>query len=276
MQKNVSADPIADQLREAYEVEKAMATRLRNAPRHDRRALYSTLYDDFFQRFPDHPLRRIESKLPTQMGLLKRFLREEMTFLEIGPGDCSVSCEVAKMVRRVYAVDVHDKFPKVSTRPPNFKLILSDGVTIPVARESVDIAYSDQLMEHLHPDDALEQLQSIYGALRPGGLYLCITPNRTTGPHDVSRCFDDEIAVGFHLKEYTYAELSSLFKEIGFVDITAYLGARGRYVRAPVFLPIFFEKLINMLPRAVRRSLVGVLPIRPLLAIRLVGKKKHL
>ena len=63
-------------------------------------------------------------------------------------------------------------------------------------------------MEHLHPDDALEQLQNIYSALVPGGIYLCITPNRLSGPQDVSRDFD-MVATGFHLKEYTISELSN-------------------------------------------------------------------
>jgi predicted SAM-dependent methyltransferase len=51
-------------------------------------------------------------------------------------------------------------------------------------------------MEHLHPDDAFEQLKQIYTALTPGGLYICTTPNRLTGPHDVSKYFD-ETAAGF-------------------------------------------------------------------------------
>lgn len=62
-------------------------------------------------------------------------------------------------------------------------------------------------MEHLHPDDAYEQLQEIYNALIPGGIYICITPNRLSGPHDVSQYFDS-IATGFHPKEYTTVEMN--------------------------------------------------------------------
>jgi predicted SAM-dependent methyltransferase len=39
-----------------------------------------------------------------------------------------------------------------------------------VRAESVDLAYSNQLMEHLHPDDASEQLANVYRALKPGGV----------------------------------------------------------------------------------------------------------
>ena len=60
----------------------------------------------------------------------------------------------------------------------NFELIISDGISIPVPAGSIDFAYSNQLMEHLHPDDAESQLENVFTALRPGGAYLCITPNR--------------------------------------------------------------------------------------------------
>ena len=72
-------------------------------------------------------------------------------------------------------------------------------------------------MEHLHPDDAVDQLKNIYNALVNGGKYICITPNRLTGPHDISKYFDN-VATGFHLKEYTVTELSGLFREVGFSD----------------------------------------------------------
>ena len=71
---------------------------------------------------------------------------------------------------------------------------------------SVDLAFSDQLMEHLHPDDAVEQLRNIHRALKPGGVYVCVTPNRLYGPSDISAFFDDE-ARGFHLKEYSLDEI---------------------------------------------------------------------
>ena len=40
------------------------------------------------------------------------------------------------------------------------------------------------------PEDAVEQLRHLHAALAPGGVYLCITPSRLTGPHDISYLFD--------------------------------------------------------------------------------------
>ena len=92
-------------------------------------------------------------------------------------------------------------------------------------------------MEHLHPDDASEQLTNIYEILINGGIYVCVTPNWLSGPHDISKYFD-LVAKGFHLKEYTNTDLSNLFKRVGFSQVRAYLGAMGIYIRIP---PLFAE-----------------------------------
>ena len=169
-----------EQIREPYEIENELANRLRHASKQERRYLYSTLYDELYRRVPLHPqLTRKKSPVETaqavesQMTFLKPFLTEDSTFIEVGPGDCSLSYEVAKYVKKVYAVDVSDEITKALKAPANFQLIISDGCSIPVLHSSANVAYSDQLMEHLHPDDVFEQLQNIYNALAPGGIYIC-------------------------------------------------------------------------------------------------------
>ena len=132
---------------------------------------------------------------------MSSFLTPETTFLELGPGDCRLSFEVAKYVKNVYAIDVSKEITKYVQKPRNFHLILSDGSSINVPLTSINIAYSNQLMEHLHPDDALVQVRNVYKTLVPGGIYICITPHRFQGPHDISKYFDD-ISTGIHLKEY--------------------------------------------------------------------------
>ena len=267
-----------EQIREQYEIEKELAARLRNAPKQERRYLYSSLYDELFQRVPLHPLLTQKSSpveavqaVHSQMRFLGRFVRPNITFLEVGPGDCALSVEMAKFAKQAYAVDVSDAITKGLTPPSNFHLILSDGCNIPVPQNSVDVAYSHQLMEHLHPDDAFEQLQNIYNALVPGGRYVCITPNRLNGPHDISEFFD-KVATGFHLKEYTVSELSGLFRRVGFSKIRVYVGFKGNYFVCPAFLIFLCEAFFHKLPTALG-SIVRFRLFRPLLGIRLVGTK---
>jgi SAM-dependent methyltransferase len=190
-------------------------------------------------------------------------------FLEVGAGDCALSIEVARRVREVYAVDVCSRLSENARFPDNLQLILSDGVSIPVAVNSVSLAYSYQLMEHLHPEDAVDQLRNIHKALAPGGRYLCVTPNRLVGPHDISKYFD-EIASGFHLKEYTATELVELFRRIGFAEIHAYVGGRSVLRWVPVTI---YEAALSRLPYGARRRIVGWLPFGALWDIAIVGTK---
>jgi SAM-dependent methyltransferase len=206
------------------------------------------------------------------MQLLARLLDKKKLFLEIGPGDCALAFHVAAFVRHVYAVDVSTTITRAAHAPENFSLLFSDGSTLPVPPNSIDIIYSNQLVEHLHPDDVDDHLTSILGALAPGGVYLCITPNRLNGPHDISRYFDSE-ATGFHLREYTIAELSSLFKRAGFSKVLMYIGAWGHYIRCPIFPAALCESLLERLPEKMRRRLAGFRPIRAALRVRLLGFK---
>lgn len=192
--------------------------------------------------------------------------------MELGSGDCHLSFKVSKEVKKVYAVDVSEYIAKSSSSPKNFKLIISDGSSIDVSENSVDVAYSYQLMEHLHPGDAIEQLRSIYKALTVGGVYICVTPNRLNGPHDISKYFD-EVARGFHLKEYTTTELTSIFKEAGFSKVFLLFGAKGFVIPFPAFPIRLIEYGLIKLPYTLREKISCWLPMRLLLAIKLVAIK---
>jgi SAM-dependent methyltransferase len=265
-------------LRQHYEVERELADRLRTATREQRRELYGPVYDELYKRVPHHPqlARKISPELTRealgpQLRILGPYLHPDTRVLEIGPGDCSLSRAIAPRVRQVYGLDVSEEITQGIELPSNFKLILSDGTSVPLPPDSVDVAYSNQLMEHLHPDDALEQLAGICRALRPGGIYICITPNRLNGPHDISRHFDS-VATGFHLKEYTVTELSELFKSVGFRKVEVLLGRRGHCVPVPAKPVMAAESVLQMIPGKANRFL-GRTVARVFLGVRLLGTK---
>lgn len=258
------------QIKEHYEIEKQLASRLRNSTRAERQHLYTSVYDELFKKVPYHP--QLTQKLSSEasawmvarsMQFIGRFLSPDSIFLEVGPGDCSLALEVAKYVKKVYAVDVSNEITKGLIFPPNFELVISDGISIPVPDNSISIVYSDQLMEHIHPDDVIDQLHNIYKALIPGGLYICSTPNRLSGPHDVSMCFD-EVATGFHLKEYLVTELYKLFREAGFSKVSTYKSYKQITIEIllipiTVFMFKSSEKLLSMIPFFLRRRLANLL-----------------
>ena len=268
-----------EQLRQQYELEKELASRLRHASQEERQGLYSSLYDELFKHVPHHPQLTLKAApeerheaVLSRLQLLRHFINENTVFMEIGPGDCALSFEVARFVKRVYAVDVSKEITKTSTKPDNFQLVISDGCSIPVPTGSVDVAYSDQLMEHLHPDDALVQLQNIFTALTSTGIYLCITPNRLDGPHDISMYFDDQ-ATGFHLHEYTITELRDLFFRVGFSKVKVYVWKLGFFLMLPLFPFRLLEQMLCALPRPLSKQLSRTRILSWLLYIRMVAIK---
>jgi ubiquinone/menaquinone biosynthesis C-methylase UbiE len=258
-----------EQAKQHYDVEKKLAEKLRNASKEDRRHLYTTIYDELYQSLPNNSiaLRKVNSKVSDwvvaqRMKLLRTFLKPSMTFLEVGPGDCSLTIEVAKHVKKVYAVDVTKEFKEDLKYPENFELIISDGSSISVPDNCIDVVYSHQVMEHLHPDDALEQLFNIYRILVPGGVYICITPNRLSGPHDISWHFD-AVATGLHLKEYTVTELYDLFRKVRFSEISYYKSYKEHHLSFPLsgLTRLFLkglETLVDFLPYPLKRDVAGM------------------
>lgn len=267
-----------EELKEHYLIERELADRLRHSNRADRAALYGALYDELFRRLPRHPqlLRKENAEarkkaVAVRLLLVGRFLRPDTVFLEIGAGDASLSREVANRVRKCYALDVSREILDLAGAH-NLEPILSDGCSVPVPKGSVTLAYSFQLMEHVHPDDAIEQLKNIVAALAPGGTYLCVTPNRLNGPHDISRFFDDA-ATGFHLKEYTVTELAKLFREVGFSRIVPYVGLSHRYFRMPLAALVALEALIALFPVRLRRRIWSLRGLQNLLFINIAAIK---
>jgi SAM-dependent methyltransferase len=266
------------QLLHDYEIEKKLAMKLRNASRQERQFLYSSVYDEYFERVPLAPQLITKSSpeltaaaIAMSMKFLNHFLNEATVFLEVGPGDCALSIEVSKRVKQVFAVDVSAKISEVFSLPYNCKRIISDGRSIPVANNTISVVYSNQLMEHLHPDDAFEQLQNIYHSMIAGGYYICITPNRHSGPHDISKYFD-LVATGFHLREYSVSELVNLFKRVGFSRCDSYVIIKGCFIKVPILFQRLLEMFMSILPNSIR-VLIARTRFRLLLGVLLVGKK---
>lgn len=256
-------DRTQDQLREHYEIERELAGRLRNAQTaHERRSLYGKVYQERSERISHHPLvqqaaapaARARAVAP-QARLIATFVTTASVFLEIGAGDGAVTRAVAPLVRSAIAVDVADSLALPDEE--NFQFRTFDGFELGMPAGSVDVVYSNDVVEHLHPDDMLDQARAVRNVLRSGGTYLCVTPNRLSGPHDISGQLGADHPEGFHLREYTATELSRELRRAGFTRTKVLLTYRGR--RLSPFLPLAaitpVEWLVERLPQRVRRRL---------------------
>ena len=269
-----------EQLQRHYELEIKLAKKLMEAGVGERPDLYGVLYDELFSTILDHPqlvlkedAKATAERVSSQMRLLLPLIKPDSVFVEVGAGDCALSFEMAKNTAQVIAVDVSDLITASDEMPNNAQLRLTSGTNIPVEDNSASLVYSNQLMEHLHPDDALEQLRNIHSCLAQGGRYLCITPSSLTGPHDISMYFDD-VAKGFHLKEYTVRELRDLFSSAGFDHIQIILVIKGISLRVPSLVVICLESVLELLPQKLRKTVSNIKLIRSLLVPRVLATKK--
>lgn len=263
-----------DRLRAHYELEKILAARLMQAGSADRGRVYGEVYGELFASLADHP-QNTRKTLPIdatawQLSLLRRIVPAGASFAEVGAGDAKVSLGLCDHCSETVAIDVSDAVLGTEAKPANFRFVTIDGLHMPFEADRFDFVYSNQLMEHLHPEDALVQLAEILRILKPGGTYLCITPNRNTGPHDISKYYDT-VPTGFHLKEYTYRELSRLFLESGFAS-TAALWKKGRWhLTMPSWVGVALEELVaHLFPRS---RPVTQRMVRNALGINMLGRK---
>jgi SAM-dependent methyltransferase len=241
-------------------VEKALADRLRAAStREERAAVYETMYDELFAAVPDHPrlVKRksageIDAINDIKMRLIARFLRPDMRVVDVGSGDCTFAYRLCQRVREVVGLDISAASATNSAPPDNFEMVVYDGFHLPETFGAVDLAFSDQLVEHLHPDDAEWHFRMIADVLTPGGIYLFRTPHHHSGPYDVSRRFTDGEPEGFHLKEWTFGEIAPVLERAGYRRVSAFWSARGFSLPAPVSALSTLEALVGSLPRAAR------------------------
>ena len=258
-----------------YRLERALADRLRSAPAHERTRVYAKVYEELFASLPDHPMvaNRREpdgTKVSKSLKLLSPYLSATTRFLEIGCGDAALTFAAAGIVDTAYGLDVTDALIDYSSAPENFKFARTSGVEIPLPTASVDFAYSDQLMEHLHPEDAEAHLLEVRRVVVPGGRYRCSTPNRLAGPADVSKYYDYE-ATGFHLLEYSYRSLSKLMLSAGFRSVEFVAPVRGRDIPIPATLGAALETTLSLLPRQLRAKITRFKPIRMTMAITAIA-----
>lgn len=96
-------------------------------------------------------------------------------FMEIGSPDAALALRAAGYVERVYSIDVSGHLLQNLRAPCNLRVVLCDGIRIPLPEAAIDIAWSGDFMDHLHADDALVHLESVRRGLADGGEYLFTT-----------------------------------------------------------------------------------------------------
>jgi SAM-dependent methyltransferase len=232
-----------------FEKERELAQMIRSAAPGDRPRAYHEAYKQLYQLFPDIATNEAEesNRVFTTMSFLEGFVGSAEVACEVGAGRCLLARALAKRFTRVIALDVAPLTDAVNW-PSNLQHVVFDGMRIDAAASSADLVVSDNVLEHVHPDDALPELREMLRVLKPRGYIAILTPNKVNGPHDVSADFSRE-PEGLHLKEYSSLGMKKLLREAGCVSVRAYIGFNGRYVSMLPEVGALIEFVACSLPR---------------------------
>jgi SAM-dependent methyltransferase len=149
---------------------------------------------------------------------------------------------------------------------PNLSWGISDGIHLDrfERRCFYDVVISNQVIEHLHPDDLLDHFRGAISILSDGGRCILSTPHVHAGPSDVSRVFRREVPMGMHLKEYTYTEIERYAKQAGFNDVYAVIGLPVR-IRRMFRTPVKPKRSRHyMIYLRLVEAVIGLLPTQDL------------
>lgn len=126
------------------------------------------------------PLRLRSGKKPDDpFAFLESRFTPRTVFMEIGSPDASLALRAAGYVERVYSIDVRGHFVQSLRAPGNLRVVLCDGIRIPLPEGTIDIAWSGEFMDHLHAEDALAHLESVRRGLAHAGEYHFTTQQPT-------------------------------------------------------------------------------------------------
>lgn len=182
---------------------------------------------------------------------------------EVASGQGGLARALAAAGYEVEATEITPERGGDRAPQPRLRWSTTDGVHLDryAARSAYDAVISDQFVEHLHPADLIDHLRTVLALLRPGGCYAFRTPHGPTGPYDSSLVFGMPLALGTHLREYSFAERVEALTEAGFGSIGAERPAFGWSDRGPhpsaryLRYLLAVERWLERLPAPPRRAI---------------------
>ena len=134
-------------------------------------------------------------------------LVEEKVVLDIGSGVGYGSQVLAAKASSVIAVDLSEEAVRYASKEypgNNIHMVAGDGHDLPLAKDSVDVVVSFELIEHLHRQK--DHLLELGRVLRPNGFLIISTPNQVFYTQESNRVNP------FHTHEFDFQEFVSFLK----------------------------------------------------------------
>jgi ubiquinone/menaquinone biosynthesis C-methylase UbiE len=242
---------------EQVRTEAELAKRLAAAPRDDRQRLYGEVYDRIYEMHLGREPDRLEfGASRALLPILLKLTRPGDRVLEVGCGAGLLAIELARAGRRVTGLEVSEVILERARRRAEgvdgIELRHVEGIELPYPDASFDFAYSVEMLEHLHEQDAVDHLAEAGRVLRPGGRYWLMTPSALDSIGANERFGTDvDVDADTHLKEWTYGELRGVLRRAGFGRLT--VPVREHRVLWFPRMPLGLWAAVERVPRAVLR-----------------------
>lgn len=264
---NATASPPTPAARRQYEAERRMADRIRSASATARDNVAAAVYADFARQFGQTATdasRRMGATAGKEV-FLRGLLRDASSILEIGCGYGATLRALAPGRQRAWGLDIATPLIQAAGRHGgSLRFLQGSAIHFDFSDQPFDAIFSIDVLEHLHPDDVPLHLRAVHRSLVPGGRYVVMTPHAATGPHDISGLFGS-VPRGLHLKEYTYADVLQLAREVGYAPcrsptlpfrLQRYVPWLARTTLVPTWTRLPGERLLSRIPgrRARRRA----------------------
>lgn len=189
---------------------------------------------------------------------LKNHLTNESVVLDAGCGDGGMIAEFKSQLQSIIGIDINESLLKKNNAVD--KKIIGSLESIPLASNSIDLAVSEFVLEHLQ--NPLAVFKEISRVLKPDGVFIFITPNVINPIMALSNILPFKLH-GFlrkallkkqaephptYYRANTDGQLKKLGKTSGFSDCQILRAGNPEYLGfcKPLALPaILFEKMID-------------------------------
>lgn len=152
--------------------------------------------------------------------VVQRLPQSPAVIADFGSGyDCRLICSLQSSYQEAELVAVDTEFDPVLDSVARLKRVTANlNEPLPLKDESIDVALSLAVLEHLDRPDVF--LQEVHRVLKPGGMVLLTTPGPTSQPLLEFLAFTlhiiDEHEIRDHKHYFSSQELRDAFKGAGF------------------------------------------------------------